>query len=60
MAPIAAPVQLYKYRVYPAPVPVHTRVPAPSYTYAGEDNDACGGDGNWGATEMEVWYRVGS
>ena len=21
---------------------------------------ACGGDGNWGATEMEVWYRVGS
>ena len=30
------------------------------YTYAGEANDACGGDGNWGATEMEVWYRVGS
>ena len=29
-------------------------------TYAGEHNDACGGDGNWGATEMEVWYRVGS
>ena len=29
-------------------------------TYAGEPNDACGGDGNWGATEMEVWYRVGS
>ena len=29
-------------------------------TYAGETNDACGGDGNWGATEMEVWYRVGS
>ena len=30
------------------------------WTYAGETNDACGGDGNWGATEMEVWYRVGS
>ena len=30
------------------------------YTYAGETNDACGGDGNWGATKMEVWYRVGS
>ena len=29
-------------------------------TYAGEPNDACGGDHNWGATEMEVWYRVGS
>ena len=29
-------------------------------TYAGQTNDACGGDGNWGATEMEVWYRVGS
>ena len=29
-------------------------------TYAGEPNDACGGAGNWGATEMEVWYRVGS
>ena len=29
-------------------------------TYAGEDNDACGGARNWGATEMEVWYRVGS
>ena len=29
-------------------------------TYAGETNDACGGEGNWGATEMEVWYRVGS
>ena len=30
------------------------------YTYAGETNDACGGHDNWGATEMEVWYRVGS
>ena len=30
------------------------------HTYAGETNDACGGHGNWGATEMEVWYRVGS
>ena len=30
-------------------------------TYAGAPNDACGGDSwNWGATEMEVWYRVGS
>ena len=29
------------------------------FTYAGETNDACGGS-NWGATEMEVWYRVGS
>ena len=29
-------------------------------TYAGGTNDACGGRGNWGATEMEVWYRVGS
>jgi len=30
------------------------------YTYAGETNDACGGNSNWGATEMEVLYRVGS
>ena len=30
------------------------------HTFAGEPNDACGGNGNWGATEMEVWYRVGS
>ena len=30
------------------------------HTYAGEAIDACGGRGNWGATEMEVWYRVGS
>ena len=30
------------------------------WTYAGETNDACGGHRNWGATEMEVWYRVGS
>ena len=29
-------------------------------TYEGEPNDVCGGkDGQWGATEMEVWYRVG-
>ena len=28
--------------------------------YAGETNDVCGGADNWGATEMEVWYRVGS
>ena len=33
---------------------------AQGHTYAGEPNDACGGAGNWGATEMEVWYRVGS
>ena len=31
-----------------------------AHTYAGEPNDACGGHSNWGATEMEVWYRVGS
>ena len=28
-------------------------------TYAGEPLDACGGN-NWGATEVVVWYRVGS
>ena len=27
-------------------------------TYAGAPNAACGGHGNWGATEMEVWYPV--
>jgi hypothetical protein len=27
-------------------------------TYKGAPNAACGGDDNWGATEMEVWYRV--
>ena len=27
-------------------------------TYAGAPNAACGGSGNWGATEMEVWYPV--
>ena len=30
------------------------------FVYQGDNNDACGGAGNWGATEMEVWYRVGS
>ena len=28
--------------------------------YEGRTNDTCGGAQNWGATEMEVWYRVGS
>jgi hypothetical protein len=28
-------------------------------TYRGHKNDACGSDGSWGATEMEVWYRSG-
>ena len=28
------------------------------HTYAGAPNAACGGDHNWGATEMEVWYPV--
>ena len=32
----------------------------PSATYGGQPNEACGGNGNWGATELEVWYRVGS
>eukprot|EP01047_Picozoa_sp_COSAG01_P045366 COSAG01_NODE_4173_length_5269_cov_7.276015_4_plen_73_part_00 len=25
-------------------------------TYEGAPNDACGGNGNWGTTQMEVWY----
>jgi hypothetical protein len=28
-------------------------------TYEGATVDVCGGDGNWGATQMEVWYYVG-
>jgi hypothetical protein len=27
-------------------------------TYTGVTNAVCGGDANWGATEMEVWYLV--
>jgi len=25
-------------------------------TYRGRDGEICGGDGNWGATDVEVWY----
>ena len=25
-------------------------------TYRGTDGEICGGDGNWGATDVEVWY----
>ena len=25
-------------------------------TYAGSDNEACGGYGNWGSTDLEVWF----
>lgn len=28
-------------------------------TYAGHEDDACGGDSNWGHTDMEAWYPVG-
>ena len=28
--------------------------------YEGVPKEACGGHYNWGATEMEVWYRVGT
>ena len=24
--------------------------------YRGTDGEICGGDGNWGATDVEVWY----
>ena len=27
-------------------------------TYVGAPNAACGGQSNWGATDMEVWYPV--
>ena len=26
------------------------------HTYRGTDGEICGGDGNWGATDVEVWY----
>ncbi len=26
------------------------------YTYRGTRGEICGGDGNWGATDVEVWY----
>ena len=25
-------------------------------TYRGTNHEICGGDGNWGATDVEVWY----
>ena len=25
-------------------------------TYRGTKNEICGGDSNWGATDVEVWY----
>ena len=25
-------------------------------TYRGTDGEICGGNGNWGATDVEVWY----
>ena len=25
-------------------------------TYRGTEGEICGGDGNWGATDVEVWY----
>ena len=25
-------------------------------TYRGTEHQICGGDGNWGATDVEVWY----
>ena len=27
-------------------------------TYRGTHGEICGGDGNWGATDVEVWYRA--
>ena len=27
--------------------------------FAGYENDVCGGDSNWGHTDIEVWYPVG-
>ena len=29
---------------------------AQGYTYRGTVGEICGGDGNWGATDVEVWY----
>ena len=29
---------------------------AQGYTYRGTVGEICGGDGNWGATGVEVWY----
>ena len=26
------------------------------HTYRGTDGEICGGDSNWGATDVEVWY----
>jgi len=27
-------------------------------TYRGTKNEICGGEGNWGATDVEVWYPI--
>ena len=27
-------------------------------TYRGTENEICGGDQNWGATDVEVWYPI--
>ena len=27
-------------------------------TYRGTDGEICGGDGNWGPTDVEVWYPI--
>ena len=28
------------------------------YTYRGTRGEICGGHGNWGATDVEVWYPI--
>ena len=28
------------------------------HTYRGTTNEICGGDSNWGATDVEVWYPI--
>ena len=34
------------------------RLRTAGYTYEGFGQEVCGGNYNWGVTEMEVWYRV--
>jgi hypothetical protein len=34
------------------------RLHQPGYTYEGLGQEVCGGNYNWGPTQMEVWYRV--
>ena len=34
------------------------RLHQPGYTYEGLGQEVCGGNNNWGPTEMEVWARV--